>query len=147
MSMRNSAKYEEKSGWVCYRTWRLRGGLANHGLVDTRVLVRRQKKTKRSFKTVMFDSQVSPVKMSQALEKKKRNIQEFEPGRSAMQWHCGLRLFFKNIYSTVNIYYCTLMYMVCSTKTSFYPSFWYVNGPDATLFEVYCWNDLSSLPF
>ena len=52
---------------------------------------------KKTFKIVMFDSQVSLVNKSQGLEKKKRNIQEFRPGRSAMQWHCGLRLFFKNI--------------------------------------------------
>ena len=70
----------------------------------------------------MFDSQVSLVHKSQGLEKKKRNIQEFRPGRSAMQWHCGLRLFFKNKYLQY-IHYCTLLYMVCSIKTSFYLSF------------------------
>ena len=67
----------------------------------------------------MFDSQVSLVHRSQRFGK--RNIQEFRPGRSAMQWHCGLRLFFKNIYSTYSTYvhYCTFLYMVCSIKTSF----------------------------
>ena len=43
----------------------------------------------------MFDSRVSLVNRSQGLEKQRRNIQEFRPDRSAMQWHCGLGLFFK----------------------------------------------------
>ena len=63
---------------------------------------------KKSLTIVMFDSQVSLVNRSQGLVKKERNIQEFRPGRSAMQWHCGLRLFFKNIYSTyITVPYCT----------------------------------------
>ena len=55
----------------------------------------------------MFGSQVSLVNRSQGLVKKERNIQEFRPGRSAMQWHCGLRSFLKNIYSTyITVPYC-----------------------------------------
>ena len=45
----------------------------------------------RQYSQHQFDSQVSQVNRSQDLEEK-RNIQEFRPGRSAMQWHCGLRL-------------------------------------------------------
>ena len=48
----------------------------------------------------MFDSQVSLVIDHKAWKRKRVNIQEFRPGRSAMQWHCGLCLFFKNIYPT-----------------------------------------------
>ena len=56
----------------------------------------------------MFDSQVSLINASQGLEKKRRNIQEFRPGRNEMQWHCGLSLFFKNIYSTyITVPKCT----------------------------------------
>ena len=78
-------------------------------LVDTRVQVRRQKKTKKSLKMVVFDCQVSLGKRSQALE---RNIQKLRPGRSAMQWHCGLRLFFKEYlqYDT----YATVLYSTWS---------------------------------
>ena len=43
----------------------------------------------------MLDSQVSLVNRSQGLEKKRKNIQEVRPGRSAMQLHYGLRLFVK----------------------------------------------------
>ena len=76
----------------------------------------------------MFDSQVSLESKGHRVLKK-RNIQEIRPGGSAMQWHCGLRLFFKkHTYSTVH--YCTLLYMVCSVETSFI--FW-TNGPQMTL--------------
>ena len=50
----------------------------------------------------MLDSQEYRQERPQGLEKK--NIQEFSPGRSAMQWHCGLRLFFKNIYLQYRTY-------------------------------------------
>ena len=70
----------------------------------------------------MFDSQVS----------------------SAMQWHCGLRLFFKNIYSTIHaLLYLTVWSVVLRPLLSFFLT----NGPQTTLFEVDCRNDLFSLPF
>ena len=65
------------------------------------------------------------------------NIQEFRPGRSTMQWHCGLHLFFKNI--------LTGQYMACSIKTTFY--FFWTNGPWMTLFGVDRSKDLFSLRF
>ena len=69
----------------------------------------------------MFNSQEPRANRSQGSKKReRRNIQEFRPGRGAMQWHWGLRLFFKNVYSTyITVPYC----MVCSIKTSFYLSF------------------------
>ena len=57
-------------------------------LVDIRVLVKRRKKTKKTLKNVMFDSQVSLKSKGRRVwkkKKKKKNIQEFRPGRSAMQ--------------------------------------------------------------
>ena len=45
---------------------------AGSRLVDTRVLERRRKKTKKTLKNVIFDSQVSLVNRSQGLEKKKK---------------------------------------------------------------------------
>ena len=45
-------------------------------------------------------SSISWVKRPQGSGKKTRIIHEFRPGRGAMQWHCGLRLFFKNQYNT-----------------------------------------------
>ena len=60
-------------------------------LVDTRVLVDEKNNT---VKIIIFDSQES---RQNRVRKKKQilNIQEFRPGRSAMQGHCGLRLFLK----------------------------------------------------
>ena len=55
---------------------------------------------------------------SQGLVNKKKtiNIQKNRPGRSAMQWHCGLRLFFKKYtYSMILMQ----LYMVCCIETSF----------------------------
>ena len=71
------------------------------------------------------------------MEKKKNDIQKFRPGRSALQWHCGLRLFFENIYSTY-IHYCTLLYMVCSTFLRPLFIFLFDKWPQTTLFEVNC---------
>ena len=54
----------------------------------------------------MFNSQEAILR-SQGL-KKERDIQKVRPGRSAMQWYCGLRLFLKNIYNTyITVPYCT----------------------------------------
>ena len=57
----------------------------------------------------MFDSQAYRKDRPQGLKKGKKNICEFRPGRSAMQWHCGLRSFFKKYtYSMVlTQLYCT----------------------------------------
>ena len=65
----------------------------------------------------MFGSQTYRQDRPQCLEKKKKiNIQEFRPGCSAMQWHCGLRLFFKKYtYSMILMQ----LYMVCCIETSF----------------------------
>ena len=43
----------------------------------------------------MFDSQEYCQDRPQGLKKKKINTQKIRPDRSAMQWHCGLGLFFK----------------------------------------------------
>ena len=59
-------------------------------LVDTRVLVDEKNNT---VKIIIFDSQES--RQNRVQKKQILNIQEFRPGRSAMQGHCGLRLFFK----------------------------------------------------
>ena len=42
-------------------------------------------------------------RQAKGFEKEKKNIQEFTPGRNAMQWPCGLLLFFKlkNTYSMI----------------------------------------------
>ena len=53
----------------------------------------------------MFGSQDFRQDRSQAgFERAKLlNMQEFRPGRSAMQWHCVLHLFYKRLtYSTVH---------------------------------------------
>ena len=51
----------------------------------------------------MFDSQESRQDRPQNLKIQKLNIQEFNTGRSAMQIHCGLHIFFKkHMYSTVH---------------------------------------------
>ena len=60
--------------------------------------------------STLFDSRVSlhSQNVRGVGKERRRNIQEFWPSRSAMQWHCGLRLFFKTIYSnTVHTDYCT----------------------------------------
>ena len=73
---------------------------------------------KTSLKIVMFDSQEYYQDRQQGLKKKKIiNIQEFRPGRSAMQWHCGLRLFFNNIYLQYGTY--ATVHGVGCIKTSF----------------------------
>ena len=59
-------------------------------LVDTRVLVDEENNT---IKIIIFDSQES--RQNRVRKKQILNIQEFRPGRSAMQGHCGLRLFLK----------------------------------------------------
>ena len=118
--------------------------MSNPAVVDTGVLCSEEtEENKKSLKLVMFDSRVSLVNRSQGLEKKKRNIQEFRPCCSAMQWHSGLRLFFKNIYST----YITVPYCIWSVILRPLSSFFFISGPKTTLFEVDCWNDLFSLPF
>ena len=73
--------------------------------VDTITLEMRQKETKNQ-KELLF-SNLKNLKISSrqvtGFEKDKTlNIQEFRPGRSAMQRHCSLRLFKKNqTYSAV----------------------------------------------
>ena len=59
----------------------------------------------------MFHSQKCRQDRPQGL-KRGKNIQKIRPGRSAMQWHCGLRLFFKNIYSMV-LMYATVHGLLC----------------------------------
>ena len=49
---------------------------------------------RQCYKTCCFNSQESH--QNRVPKKQILNIQEFRPGRSAMQWHCGLRLFSKN---------------------------------------------------
>ena len=61
-------------------------------------------------------SKISSRQVTRFEKDKILNIQEFRPGRGAMQLHCGLRLFFKFIYST---YIIVPYYMVCSIQTSF----------------------------
>ena len=76
-------------------------------------------------------------------KRERRNIQKFKPGRSAMQRHCGLRLFCRNIYSV----YITVPYCAWSVVLRRLLSFILINGPKTTLFEVNCWNNLFSFPF
>ena len=47
-------------------------------------------------------------KRSQDLKRERGNIQEFRPDRSAMQRHCGLRLFFKKYSTYTTVPYCTV---------------------------------------
>ena len=81
----------------------------------------------------MSDSRESRVNRSQILEKEKE-----------VQWHCDLRLFFKNIYST-----CIITVPSCTWSVALRPLFIFLldkrsqNNP----FEVDCWSDLFSLPF
>ena len=84
-------------------------------LADTRVLDGRKQKIS---KIIMFDSQEYRQDRPQGL-KKKTNIQEFRPGCSAMQLHCGLRLLFKKI---LTVRYCTYatVYGLLYIKISFY---------------------------
>ena len=82
----------------------------------------------------MFDSQGYCQDGPQGLKNKRIIIQKFRPGRSAMRWHCGLRLFFKNML-TVHMVLTQLYYT------------WWTNGPQITFFRVDCWKDLSYLPF
>ena len=67
----------------------------------------------------MSDSQNYPQDRQKGLKKKKINIQKFRPSRSAMQWHCGLRLFLK-IYLQYGTY--ATVHGMC-IKTSFQRSF------------------------
>ena len=83
-------------------------------LVDTRVLVDEENNT---IKIIIFDSQES--RQNRVRKKQILNIQEFRPGRSAMQGHCGLRLFLKKHTVWVTVQCSTQWY---STKTSFYLS-------------------------
>ena len=71
------------------------------GLVDTRVLVDEENNI---IKIIIFDSQES--RQNRVRKKQILNIQEFRPGRSAMQGHCGLRLFLNNhiVWRTVQYY-------------------------------------------
>ena len=71
-------------------------------------------------KLVMFISQEYHQDRPHGL-KRKKNIQEFRPGRSAIQWRCGLRLFFKKYLQYGP--YVIVLYMVGCIKTSFYLSF------------------------
>ena len=66
-------------------------------LVNTRVLERRPEKTKKILKIVVFGSQ--------EYCQEKTHIQELRPSCSAMQLHCGLRLFFKKIYLQYGVWY------------------------------------------
>ena len=68
-----------------------RGRRSQERLVDTRVLVDEEDNI---IKIIIFDSQES--RQNRVRKKQILNIQEFRPGRSAMQGHCGLRLFLKN---------------------------------------------------
>ena len=78
----------------------------------------------------MFNSQEYPQDRPQEMKKKKTYIQEFRHGRSAMQWHCGLRLFFK-IYLQYGTY-ASVLYMVCCIFRPlfiFYLDKWAPNNP------------------
>ena len=101
--------------------------------------IRKQK----SLQIVMFNSQESRQDRSQGLKKKKNEHSKNRPGRSATQWHCGLRLFFKHIYSTcITVPYCTW----CVVLRPLF-IFLFDKRSQTTLFEVDYWNDLISLPF
>ena len=71
---------------------------------------------KKSLKIVMFDSQEYRQDRPQGLKKKKINIQKIRPGCSAIQWHCGLRLFFKKYTSTTGKYCRTLIFNLYVVK-------------------------------
>ena len=96
------------------------------------------KKNKKSLKIVMFGSQESHQDRPQAGFKKDNtlNMQEFRPGCSAMQRHCGLRLFFKNR-STVT----------WSVVLRPLLSFFLTNGPRMTLLFRVVWSKSSFIFF
>ena len=101
----------------------------------------------------MFDSQVSLFIRSQGLEKKKKEYSRIYISLVAAQCNgiaaCtySLKIFTVCTYITVHIVPECTAYCTWSVVLKPLLSFVLINGPQRTLFEVNCWNDLFSLPF
>ena len=104
-------------------------------LVDTRVLVRRRKRSKKSLKSVMFDSQVSLVNKSQGLDKKEKKNQEFSlvAAQCNIIVACAYSLKYLQHCTYITVPYCTWSVILRSLL-----SFLLIKGIKTTLFEVDC---------
>ena len=93
-------------------------GAVRDYVVDTRVLEKTEE-DKKSFKIVMFRSQESRVNRSQGSKKEKEgtfnNLGLVEVQCNGIAT-CAYSL---KIFTVLCTHYCTLLYMICSIKTSF----------------------------